>query len=178
MSRRTKIINIIGGPGAGKTTMAAGIFESMKKKHMFAEYVQEYAKKLVILEDFESLNNQYMVSLKQYRLFKLMVGRVDYIITDGPLFHGLYYNRNNPDNTSDRDKTEAKILELIAGFDNINVVIQRSDFEFETVGRMQTLEESKEIDKAMVEILDKYQMKYQTFGSDDKDAVIDYILSQ
>lgn len=180
MSRTTKIINIIGGPGVGKTTIAAGIFESLKKKHLFIEYVQEYAKKLVLLQDFESLNNQYMVSLKQYKLFKIMVGHIDYIITDGPLIHGLYYNRNNPDNTSNVEKTEAKILELVGRFNNINIVIERSrsGFEFETVGRMQTLEESKQIDKEMIKILDENQISYKIFGPEDKDAIIEYILSQ
>lgn len=54
--RKTCVINIIGGPGLGKTTMAALIFANLKKKGFIVEYVQEYAKKLVWQKKFSKLN--------------------------------------------------------------------------------------------------------------------------
>jgi len=91
------IIQIIAGPGAGKTTVAALLFAKMKlcNPTLRIEYVQEYAKKLVWRRDFEALNDQYQVSRKQYMLFDAMKDEVDVIITDTSLLIGLYHNRHS-----------------------------------------------------------------------------------
>jgi hypothetical protein len=47
------------------------------------------------MKDFETLNNQHYISTQQFKLFKSMIWTVDYIITDGALFHWLFYNNLN-----------------------------------------------------------------------------------
>lgn len=105
----TKIINFIGGPSAGKTTLSALLFSEMKMRGYNVEYVQEYAKNLVWMEDYETLNNQYLVSKTQADLFEKIDGKVEYIITDACLLHGIYYNRYNPENVSNIEKTNLKL---------------------------------------------------------------------
>ena len=122
--KRSLIVNLIGGPGCGKSVMAAQLFVDLKKntKHKI-EYFQEYVKPLVwkVLDPnhkeraedaMEQLNNQRLISSKIYQLLKIMSEQLDIIITDGSIFHGLHYNRSNKHNTSDQDKTE-KFLESI-----------------------------------------------------------------
>ena len=48
MTKTTYIINLLGGPGCGKSTIAALIFAKLKlhEKKYSVEYVQEYAKYL------------------------------------------------------------------------------------------------------------------------------------
>lgn len=165
MHRHTKVINIVGGPGSGKTTLAALLFAELKMQGHTAEYVQEYIKHLVWRNDTDAINNQYLVSTEQYKLFKAVVGKVDFIVTDGALLHGLYYNRNYPDNVSNVEKTELKILQYISEFDNVYVFLERGDFEFEKQGRLHTEEESREIDCQMKRIVDGLGVEYLTTKS-------------
>jgi len=134
--KKTLVINVIGGPGIGKTTISALLFANLKIKGYVCEYVQEYAKKLVWTKDFDTLNNQYSVSREQFRLLNQIDGHVDFLVTDGPLIHGIYYNKYNMDNTSNVDKTEKYILECISKFNNINIVLERVDRKYEVVDNL------------------------------------------
>ena len=49
MAVKTYVINIIGAPGVGKTTISALLFAKLKLRGYICEYVQEYAKKLDLL---------------------------------------------------------------------------------------------------------------------------------
>ena len=62
----TVVINMLSGPGSGKSTLAAELFVNMKKMGYSVEYLQEYPKKLVWQQKFETLNNQHYVSRKYY----------------------------------------------------------------------------------------------------------------
>ena len=46
---------------------------------------------------------------------------VEFIVTDGPLLQGIYYNLHNADNTSNVDKTHKMIMECSKEFNNINI---------------------------------------------------------
>lgn len=155
------IINIVGGPGIGKTTISALVFSLLKIKQEKIEYVQEFAKNLVWRGEFDSLNNQYLVSKEQHKIFAEVAKSVDYIITDGSLLHGLYYNRFNPHNTSNVSKTESTILECYNQFINLNIFLKRSEnIEYQTYGRLQTKDEAENIDGELMKILDEFNIKY------------------
>jgi len=175
--RKTFIINFIAGPGAGKTTIAALVFAKLKIKGYVCEYVQEYAKTLVWTKEFETLNNQYYVSDKQYNLFSSMVGEVDFIITDGPLVHGLYYNRHNLDNTSNIEKTEQMILDRMSKLNNINIFLKRGGFVYEKEGRMQTESEALEIDVVIQHFMRKFEIEYEPFDAKPEliDSIVEYV---
>jgi uridine kinase len=181
-NKKTYVINIIGGPGIGKTTIAAGLFYNFKSKsNKCVEYVQEYAKTLVWTEKFNALNNQYAVSEHQFELLKSIKNKVDIIITDGPLLIGLYFNRHYKNNVSNIDKTEKFILESFSQFNNINIVLERGDYEYEHEGREQSEEESKEIDVILKNILRTNNIEYTTFKSDATEEninlIVQYILN-
>lgn len=157
------IINIIGGPGTGKTTICSLVFGNLKIKRYNIEYVQEYAKNLVWRKDLDTLNNQYHVSKSQYDIFDQLSDSVDYIITDGSLLHGLYYNRTNPDNTSNIEKTERKILEWFNQFLNLTIFLERNpNVEYQQSGRLQSKNQAIIVDQELKKILDHYKIKYQS----------------
>lgn len=165
------------------TVTCALLFARLKIKTNYSiEYIQEVAKSLVWEEDFELLDNQYWVSTKQYRLLNSLQNKLDLIITDGCLLHGIYYNRNNENNVSNVQKTEDFIKSSFDKFNNINIFLERSPaLEYEQAGRYQTEEEAKSIDLFFKTYLDQHQIPYQSFpvqGEDNIDQMIDYILSQ
>ena len=163
--RQTYVINIIGGPGIGKTTISALLFANLKIKGYICEYVQEFAKKLVWLKDYDTLNNQFFVSREQYTLLKQIDGQVDFLITDGPLIHGIYYNNYNKDNNSNTDKVEKFILDSINKI-NINIVLDRVERDYETEGRIQTEQESKDIDVILKHILRTNNFTFLSFRAE------------
>jgi len=173
-------INIIGAPGVGKSTISALLFANMKIRGFIVEYVQEYVKKLVWTRDFESINNQYYLSKKTYETLNQIVssGSIEYCISDGPLLHGLVYNLQNVNNTSNIEKTEKFILECIHKFNNINIYLEAvPGRQYETAGRIHSEEESKEVGKLLKNLLEKNNMVYVSFSADPQniDKIIDYI---
>ena len=178
MERRTRVINLISGPGAGKTSVSAYLFYNLKIRGYCVEYVSEVAKQLVWTRDFETLNNQHYVSTQQYKLLKSLVGLVDFIITDGPLTGGLYYNRFNQDNTSNIDKTEQSILKWISEFDNINIFLDRGSIPYEKEGRYQEETEAKQIDTVLQLLMNKNSIPFAIFPSIDPEKILDYIIGQ
>lgn len=153
--KRTVVVNFIGSPCSGKSLLSALTFAELKLRGKVCEYVQEFAKTLVWLKDFSTLNNQYYVSSRQNGIIRSIVdtGQIDFIITDGPLLNGLYYNRYNPDNVSSVEKTEKFILDRYAEYDNFNVYLRRGNFAYETAGRIQTMEEANEVDSVLYAML-------------------------
>ena len=174
----TKVINVVSGPGAGKTTICSLLFANLKLNHHNAEYVQEFAKTLVWKQEFDILNNQHYVSQSQYKLVKSISGAVDYIITDGSLLHGLYYNRFNDDNMSNVEKTEKSIIKWFNEFDNIVIFLERGEFEYEQAGRIQNYKTACNIDVELEKILNEKNIVYKKIVSDIKniDDMIEYIM--
>jgi hypothetical protein len=150
----TTVINLIGGPGVGKTVLACQVFASLKILGKKAEYVSEYAKDLVWQNRIIELDNQYEVSYQQFKKLYPLQGKVDFIVTDGSLFKDLYYNRFNKNNVSNVEKTENKILEWGSYFKNINFFLGRSkNSSYEQAGRIQSELEAKQIDKEIEKLL-------------------------
>jgi hypothetical protein len=177
---RSKVINFISGAGAGKSLMSAMTFAELKMRHYRAEYVQEYAKSLVWQKRFDELNNQYHVSMQQYKMIKAVDGAVDYVVCDSGLLIGVFYNRYSKTNVCDVKKTEKVIVDKMKEFDNIYIFLERNDeFPYEKEGRMQDENEAKEIDLQFKELLKEFKLPYKSFLSSKESIpkIIDYILN-
>lgn len=174
----TVVINVIGGPGVGKSVTSSLIFVELKIRGYSCELVQEYAKSLVWQKDFDTLNDQYHVSKTQFKLIKSVDGFVRFIVTDGPLPHGLYYNRFNKTNNSNIENTEKMILDCYSKLKNINIFLERGDFPYEECGRIQKEEEAKEIDHVLKHILRRNNIPFVCFESDPSKIkdIVDYII--
>ena len=88
---KTIVINLIGSPGTGKSTLASELFSKMKWQGYDVELVSEYAKELVWEERTETFKNElYLFAKQHHRMFRLN-NKVKYIITDRPLILSLFF---------------------------------------------------------------------------------------
>lgn len=176
---KTVVVNFIGAPGVGKSLCAALLFAELKSLHYTCEYVQEYAKSLVWQERFDELNNQWMVSLEQYRMLKAVDGKVKYIINDSPLLLGAYYNKYNLLNVCNIEKTREMIHSKMEEFDNVYILIERNEqFPYEIAGRVQSEDESFGVQIELKEMLRELGVEYLSVKSckENVGCIIDYIL--
>ena len=163
-----KIINFFGGPGVGKSTLAAGLFYKMKAQGLNAELVTEYAKDVTWEKRSNLLNDQiYLLAKQNRRMARLLEHPVDYAITDSPILLCAAYCRigNVPYN-----HLEPLILEVFNNYQNINVMIDRDPEFYQQVGRSQTLDEAYQIDSVVKHMLYEYGISYHTLHI-TKDAV-------
>ena len=94
------IINLWGGPGAGKTTIAADLFVRLRR-HTCAnvELVGEFAKDLCFEDAKSNLQDQvYLLGQQWHRIWRLDQRGVDVAISDSPLGIGIpYIRKRKPD---------------------------------------------------------------------------------
>lgn len=145
---KTFVINLIGSPGTGKSTIASELFAKMKWLGFDVELVSEYAKELVWEERNETFKNElYLFAKQHHRLFRLN-GKVKYVITDRPLILSLFYNQKYGDSSQQfRDM----VLHEVDKFENINIFLKRTK-PYVAKGRNQTEEESDAFSEEMLRI--------------------------
>ena len=143
-----KVINLYGGPGTGKSTLATRLFSDMKLQGFKVEYVPEFAKDLTYAGRFKCLTNQLYITANQYYRMKIITD-VDYLIADSPILLGkIYADIYNVKS----DHYSGLVEELYNEFINFDFFIQRYK-EYQTYGRNQTEEEAKAIDGLVLEEL-------------------------
>ena len=91
----TIVIELYGGPGIGKSTVAAQIFTDLKQQNVSCELVQEYSKDWVWIDRKIKEWDQFYILGKQLQKESILYGRVDYIITDCPLWLISFYEEYN-----------------------------------------------------------------------------------
>lgn len=137
-----KVINLYCGPGGGKSTLAAGLFNLMKSLNMSVELVTEYAKDVTWEKNFGTLQNQLVLLAEQDRRLRRLEGQVEWCITDSPLPIGLAYM--TPE--YDRWLTPA-VWGAFNRYNNYHVLVTRSAAHpFQTAGRNQTEAEALALD--------------------------------
>jgi hypothetical protein len=157
---KLKVLNVFGGPGAGKSTTAAGLFFEMKKRQIEVELVTEYAKDMTWEKRTNVLSDQLYILAKQNRRVQRLKGQVEWVITDSPLLLGLIYKTPDYFETFD-DFT----MEVFNSYDNHNFLIGR-DFAYQAAGRNQTAEEAVEVDCLIQNMLDSHKVAYTRVTND------------
>lgn len=139
MNKDTLVVNLYGGPGCGKSTMAADIFRSLKWSGVECELALEYAKDLVWESRTKTFNNQiYIFGKQHHRIFRLL-GQVDVIITDSPILLTPIYDQEK------RKYLKKLAIEEYWKNSNANFLLKRKK-KYNPKGRNHTENQSKEID--------------------------------
>ena len=148
----TKVINLYGPPGSGKSTNAAGIFSQLKLHDVNAELVTEFAKDLTWEKRAFTLENQIYIFGKQQHMLWRLNGQVDVIVTDSPLLLTLIYGMGS-------ENWCKHVLETYHNFNNKNYLINRTK-PYNPSGRGQDETTSDRLAKGIKTLLDGYHIPY------------------
>ena len=120
----------------------------------------EYSKELVWDENWDLLDGSYdhqkKILAEQKRRIDRLIGKVDFVVTDAPiLFNIIYLN-----NCDEKEAHMKHLLTVFNQYDNFNFFVRRDENEFESEGRIQNLEESKEKDAEILNLLKINKLYY------------------
>lgn len=155
MKKPTLIVNFIGGPCSGKSTMAHSLMGELKFYGINVEFADEYAKTLVYEQRYETFKNQiYLFGKQHHRIFNLL-GKTDVIVTDSPILLSPIY---------DKEKRKSLVDLVLHEYQKVpnqyNVFVNRTKKLFLKEGRIHNEKSSKKIDKDVKSFLDNNKISY------------------
>lgn len=154
MNRDLKIINLFGGPGTGKSTLAAYVFHELKCAGKNVELITEYAKDMVWERRTNVLVDEFYVTAKQHRRIERLIDHgLEVAITDSPLILSCLYQ---PEGYFAH--FEPLVAEIFKSYTNsFNVVLNRG-VEYNPLGRYQTADEAAALDVRIHELLKRHSI--------------------
>lgn len=170
--KQTLVVNLFAGPGAGKSTTAAGVFFELKSRGVNCELAAEYAKDLCWEERHRTFTDQIYIFGKQYHRIHRLLGQVQVIITDSPILLTPVYDGEK------RKSLETLVVEEHWKMWTYNAFLKRRK-AFNPKGRNHSLDESQALDCLIADMLHKHQIPYETFEGtpEGKDAIVRKVLS-
>lgn len=163
---KTIVVNLFGGPGVGKSVVAAGVFCLLKKQGIRTELVTEFAKELTWEKRQIALDNQIYILGKQTHKIMRLEGQVDVIILDASILMSILYQRQNVPEGERIESFEPFVLEVFNSMYNVNFVLPRR-FEYQQEGRYQSENEAKQLDSQLASILDELGIDYYDIDIDE-----------
>jgi deoxyadenosine/deoxycytidine kinase len=162
----SRIVNLFGGPGIGKSSIASGLTYKLKKNHITCDNPYEFPKVLAWDENYSAISDQLYVLANQHRGIVKSYGKVDYIILDSPILLSLiykdYYNEqrnNNYPSRLYRENFDNVVLDMHRGYDNINILLKRNSGNHNNKERYHNLDESTELDTMIEDSLKLHELK-------------------
>lgn len=138
------VINLYGGPGIGKSTLAASVFAELKQRGYAAELMREPFKRWV-WDDYRScLSDQAWITgniyheLKQYER-----GGVEVVVSDCPLLLAVAYGASTEDVSM-----PPFVASLYRRFQNFDVRLERA-VPYDPKGRRQNEQSARDVDQLM-----------------------------
>lgn len=179
MEKKTKVINMLGGSGLGKSTTAAGLYHIMKLQGYNVELVREYVKNWAWSGQKVGQYDQIYIFGKQARSEYMLYGKVDYIITDSPIILSPVYEKFYNNGFSMIEDAALKFLQKAHNnnINHINFLLERTK-KFNPEGRYETEEQAKEVDKQVKIFLNENNIPYKHIDCLDNErlnVMMDYI---
>jgi hypothetical protein len=161
----SKLINLFGGPGIGKSGIAAGITYKMKKKHIKVNNPYEFPKKLAWDNNIPAISDQLYVFANQHRGIAECYGKVDYIVIDSPILFSTiyhrYYTKGYPAEMYGKVFHDM-VIDLHRRYSSINILLERGVTIHNDDERFQNYKQSVEIDTLCKNVLDETKSPYHT----------------
>lgn len=151
----TTVINLFGGPGIGKSSVAAILYGELKTRGFSVELCREYAKYWAYRKHNIGEYDQLYMLGKQSHYESFLYGNVDYIVTDSPvLLAGFYATWNWGLSASYIDDAAKSFVNhsVDNGITHWNFLLNRN-VPYDPVGRYESEAEAEKIDLGMEEYL-------------------------
>jgi len=170
------VVNIIGGPGVGKSILTSDVFSGLKRKFISAEISPEYIKKKIREKSLKAVQSQiYIFGKQQYQQFTLRED-VDVIITDSPFILCSIYD------TTKCPLLKSLIIQEFNRYENMNFYIKRDDkVPYEQEGRYQDADGAKKVDTRVLDFLEDNFIPYTVvngIGDDTLEFIIDAVINK
>lgn len=157
------IVNILGGPGCGKSSMTASVFSFLKWNDVNCEMALEYAKEVVWSKTENLLRNQLFVFGQQHNKIYHLLDKVDVVVTDSPLLLSIIYD------TKRNSNLKSLVLDEFSKYNNVNYLLTRKK-KYNPSGRLQTEDEAKGIDLEIRELLKNYAIPHKEIAGMPENA--------
>lgn len=160
---KPKVVNLLGGPGTGKSTTAAHTFALLKHGRVNCELIQEFVKEAAWEKRSKKIfmAQDYLFGKQHFRLIQVQ-DDVDVIVTDSPLILGCAYIGPNYELPS----LKHVIKEAHDCYDNLNIFLDRVK-DYNPAGRNQTEKEAIQLDIAIKKVLIENKINYETITVDE-----------
>lgn len=135
----------------------AGVFFELKSRGITAEMAPEWFKGKVWegTADVLAKDQLYVTAKQNHELLRLMNTGVKVVVTDCPLILALIYGVN------EAESFKRMVIDKFMEYNNVMVFLNRLK-NFDPEGRLQTEEESKEIDVQTQQVMDFLNLPYMT----------------
>lgn len=182
----TLVINTVGEPGSGKTTLSFWLSQALKKEGIVTEFVPEVVK----YECFDAAGRSRVSSgkfdhrylLRQTRLLRPLIGNVEVVVNDGAYEIFYFYARRRMDERS-LENFQNRLMALresVIGSSESWFVMPTRNHPYELVGRNEDEHQARAIRVEMMDCLaEKFGKTATTLLSDeDRESFLQKILDR
>jgi len=172
-------INLLGGPGSGKSTTAAWLFSELKRLNVSIELATEYVKFWAIskrpVNEFDQI---YLFGKQMHYEYRFLNSGIKNIVTDSPvvlsaIYADLYYKEID---------IAKNILNIEKEYEkkhpSFNIFLRRGDKPYHQEGRYQTKEQSVEIDGIIENFLKNSDKDVSYIDYNNREEVLKQVLEK
>jgi len=160
-------INIYGGPGVGKSTLAALLFGWLRQQGFQAELVQEWVKNWAYIgRQMQSFDYVYTFAQQLHTEDRLLQAGVNIIVTDSPVYLQCMYALHK------RMKAANELWRIAKRFEkeypSVNFLMDRAQSDtYEQGGRYENLVQAVGMDRFIETCLNDWHVPFTHIVSDD-----------
>jgi hypothetical protein len=165
-------INIYGGPGTGKSTLAAILFGWLRRHGFNAELVQEWVKTWAYLgRQMQSFDYVYTFASQLHTEDRLLQAGVNIVVTDSPVYLQCMYALHHKMKAANELWRIAKRFE--AAYPSVNFFVDRSEFAvYEQAGRYEDLDQALAMDRFIVTCLHEWHVPFKHVLAGNLDPIL------
>lgn len=166
-------INLWAGSGCGKSTVASGLFHTLKCKNLNVELVREYIKQWAYEGRKPIAFQQVYIFGKQLHAEDSVLQHVDHLVTDSPLLMQVFYARRY------NFECWPSLLEIGRAFDakypSCNILLDRVGITFQQKGRYEDEEGARKVDVELEDYMKEFSVPYTKIPCTEMDTILNSI---